>query len=187
MTSAAARELAGRVCFTEIQRFLSLFAQGLAARFLHVKVIETSAAGSGVKRIIDGESIHLPAADRGLCGARTQSRRLPDRGAPSDRLSCRRYTGFRSCRLFADLTQGPRCCVEYSLPSRTCASMRRSGAAIRGRAAISIGCWPMPSRRARTPAPCNRCRHSLKRCCSIRSGRRPPLCRMAVAAIYWGD
>ncbi|MGO9947601.1 MAG: nitric oxide reductase activation protein NorD [Steroidobacteraceae bacterium] len=61
MTSAAARELAGRVCFTDIQRFLSLFAQGLAARFLHVKVIETSAAGNGAKRIIDGESIHLPA------------------------------------------------------------------------------------------------------------------------------
>jgi nitric oxide reductase NorD protein len=61
MTTAAARELAGRVCFTEIQRFLSLFAQGLAGRFLHVKVIETSATGSGTKRIIDGESIHLPA------------------------------------------------------------------------------------------------------------------------------
>ena len=61
MTGAAARELAGRVCFSDIQRFLSLFAQGLAARFLHVKVIETAATGSGTKRIIDGESIHLPA------------------------------------------------------------------------------------------------------------------------------
>ncbi len=61
MTSAAARELASRVCFTDIQRFLSLFAQGLAGTFLHVKVIETSATGSGTKRIIDGESIHLPA------------------------------------------------------------------------------------------------------------------------------
>jgi nitric oxide reductase activation protein len=61
MTSAAAPELKDRVCFTDIQRFLSLFAQGLAARFLHVKVIETSATGSGAKRIIDGESIRLPA------------------------------------------------------------------------------------------------------------------------------
>jgi nitric oxide reductase NorD protein len=61
MTGAAARELADRVCFTDIQRFLSLFAQGLAGRFLHVKVIETSATGGGTKRIIDGESIHLPA------------------------------------------------------------------------------------------------------------------------------
>jgi nitric oxide reductase NorD protein len=61
MTAAAPRGLADRVCFSDLQRFLSLFAQGLAGKFLHVKVIETSATGSGTKRIIDGESIHLPA------------------------------------------------------------------------------------------------------------------------------
>jgi nitric oxide reductase NorD protein len=61
MTTAAARQLADRVCFTDIQRFLSLFAQGLAGKFLHVKIVETPATGTGTKRIIDGESIHLPA------------------------------------------------------------------------------------------------------------------------------
>jgi nitric oxide reductase NorD protein len=61
MTVTAARDLAGRVCFTDIQRFLSLFAQGLAGKFLHVKVIETPATGDAAKRFIDGESIHVPA------------------------------------------------------------------------------------------------------------------------------
>ena len=61
MTATAARDLAGRVCFTDIQRFLSLFAQGLAGKFLHVKVIESQATGGGAKRFIDGESIHVPA------------------------------------------------------------------------------------------------------------------------------
>jgi nitric oxide reductase NorD protein len=60
MSTAVARELADRVHFTDIQRFLSLFAQGLAGKFLHVKIIESPATGSGTKRI-DGESIHLPA------------------------------------------------------------------------------------------------------------------------------
>jgi nitric oxide reductase activation protein len=50
------------VCFTDIQRVLSLFAQGLAGKFLHVKVIETQATGRGARRIADGESVHLPAA-----------------------------------------------------------------------------------------------------------------------------
>jgi nitric oxide reductase NorD protein len=60
MTATAAGELAGRVCFTEVQRFLSLFAQGLAGQYLHVKVIETPPTGGAAKRLIDGESIHLP-------------------------------------------------------------------------------------------------------------------------------
>jgi nitric oxide reductase NorD protein len=61
MTATAARDLAGCVCFTDIQRFLSLFAQGLAGQFLHVQVIETSTAGGGAKRFVDGGGIHVPA------------------------------------------------------------------------------------------------------------------------------
>ncbi|MGO9932716.1 MAG: nitric oxide reductase activation protein NorD [Steroidobacteraceae bacterium] len=52
---------AAGVCFRDIQRVLSLFAQGLAGKFLHVKVIETEAKGADAGRIADGESIHLPA------------------------------------------------------------------------------------------------------------------------------
>jgi nitric oxide reductase NorD protein len=60
MTAAAAPDLGGRVSFTDVQRFLSLFAQGLAGKFLHVKVTESAATGGG-KRLIDGDNIHLPA------------------------------------------------------------------------------------------------------------------------------
>jgi len=62
MSRGLAAPLAQRVCFTDIQRFLALFAQGLAGRFLHVKIIETPTTGAAAKLIVDGESIHLPAA-----------------------------------------------------------------------------------------------------------------------------
>ena len=62
MSTAAAAQPAQRVCFTDIQRFLALFAQALAGRFLHVKVIEAPASGAAAKLIVDGESIQLPAA-----------------------------------------------------------------------------------------------------------------------------
>jgi nitric oxide reductase NorD protein len=61
MTAASGVLDAERVHFTDIQRFLSLFAQGLAGTFLHVKVIETQGMGAGASRITDGKSIHLPA------------------------------------------------------------------------------------------------------------------------------
>jgi nitric oxide reductase NorD protein len=61
MTAASGVLDAERVHFTDIQRFLSLFAQGLAGTFLHLKVIETQAMGAGASRIMDGKSIHLPA------------------------------------------------------------------------------------------------------------------------------
>ena len=62
MTVEEVRNLAGPVCFTDIQRFLALFAQGLAGQFLHVRVIETSAKGANLSAIANGGSIHLPAA-----------------------------------------------------------------------------------------------------------------------------
>jgi len=61
MTPASGVPDAQRVHFTDIQRFLSLFAQGLAGTFLHVKVIETHGMGAGASRIMDGKSIRLPA------------------------------------------------------------------------------------------------------------------------------
>jgi nitric oxide reductase NorD protein len=61
MTPASGMPDAQRVHFTDIQRFLSLFAQGLAGTFLHVKVIETHGMGAGASRIMDGKSIRLPA------------------------------------------------------------------------------------------------------------------------------
>jgi nitric oxide reductase NorD protein len=50
-----------RVCFTEVQRVLALFAQGLAATSLHVRLIESGAAHRRASRIMsDGDSIYLP-------------------------------------------------------------------------------------------------------------------------------
>jgi nitric oxide reductase NorD protein len=61
MTAASGVLDAERVHFTDIQRFLSLFVQGLAGTFLHVKVIEVQGTGAGASRIMDGKCIHLPA------------------------------------------------------------------------------------------------------------------------------
>jgi nitric oxide reductase NorD protein len=52
-----------RICFSDIQRFLSLFAQGMAGQFIHLKLIEAPKADRGARQIAEGESesIHLPA------------------------------------------------------------------------------------------------------------------------------
>jgi len=62
MTIEQVRDPVGAVCFTDIQRYLALFAQGLAGKFLHVKVVETSAKGATSMPSVNDESIHLPAA-----------------------------------------------------------------------------------------------------------------------------
>src|SRR5271170_1163273 len=62
MTIEPARNPAGPVCFADIQRFLALFAQGLAGRFLHVKVVESRNKGAALSLSANDESIHLPAA-----------------------------------------------------------------------------------------------------------------------------
>jgi len=53
----------GHVSFPEVQRLLTLFAQGLAGRHLHLKLVE---AGDSIVRSTnihaDGASIHLPMA-----------------------------------------------------------------------------------------------------------------------------
>jgi hypothetical protein len=52
----------GRVRFGDIQRFLTLFAQGLSGSFFHLKVSSPTAAGGRSSRIsTDGHSIYLPA------------------------------------------------------------------------------------------------------------------------------
>ncbi len=59
----AQRSSPGSVCFADIQRFLTLFAQGLAGSFLHLKLIESEAAGRRRSRTpADGANIRLPAS-----------------------------------------------------------------------------------------------------------------------------
>jgi nitric oxide reductase NorD protein len=62
MTALEARsDISGRVCFSDYQRTLWLFAQGLAGRYLHLKLIEPGPSGAGADRINTGDTILLPA------------------------------------------------------------------------------------------------------------------------------
>jgi len=49
------------VCFADIHRFLALFAQGLAGRYLHLKLLEQEDASRRNARMTDEASIFLPA------------------------------------------------------------------------------------------------------------------------------
>ena len=59
------------VCFTDIQRVLALFTQGLTGRHLHLKPLDVQAADGRMRSVAtDGESIHLPAAITTFASAR---------------------------------------------------------------------------------------------------------------------
>jgi nitric oxide reductase NorD protein len=49
-----------RVCFGDIQRFLGLFAEGLAGNFIHLKLFETKPGERAGRISTDGDSIYLP-------------------------------------------------------------------------------------------------------------------------------
>lgn len=59
------------VCFTDIQRVLALFTQGLTGRHLHLKPLDAQPADGRMRSVAtDGESIHLPAAIDNFASAR---------------------------------------------------------------------------------------------------------------------
>jgi nitric oxide reductase NorD protein len=51
----------GRVCFTDVHRLLALFAQGLAGRFLHLKLLEPANERGRNERSAGDDSLFLPA------------------------------------------------------------------------------------------------------------------------------
>ena len=59
----AADEQKSQVRFTDIQRVLALFTQGLSGRHFHLKPLAAQPAGGRAGRVVtDGDSIHLPVA-----------------------------------------------------------------------------------------------------------------------------
>jgi nitric oxide reductase NorD protein len=57
------------VCFADIHRFLALFAQGLAGRYLHLNLVEPEDAPRGNARMTDEAGIFLPAQIRNFATA----------------------------------------------------------------------------------------------------------------------
>lgn len=62
MISPAIQEhSSGRVCFTDVHRLLALFAQGLAGRYLHLKLLEPANELGRNERSAGDDSLFLPA------------------------------------------------------------------------------------------------------------------------------
>lgn len=58
-----------QVCFADVHRLLALFAQGLAGRYLHLKLVEPKDAPRGIARMTEEPSIFLPAQIRNFATA----------------------------------------------------------------------------------------------------------------------